>query len=387
MKKILIFSRFKNSGGAAIASNRLFDSLRDNKKNKIRYIYFDDKKNLISFLKQKFFFYLEYGLFKFLDKNVLRSINIFSLIKINNYISSKNDIINLHWFHNSLLSIEQISSIKNPLIITLHDSWIINKTSHYNTKFNFFKLNSFIIFILNKINKWVLNRKSKINNVTCFITPSMWLKSLILKDPHFSNFRVEVIPNPLDTDFFKPETNEIKSKISVVIYFDSKSNFLKGGDLLINFINEVNKNPFVYENINFLLVGNNKKNYLNSNNIKNYGYLKSDFEILKVYQKSSICLSFSRSENLPQFLTQAASCGLPLIGFDVDGIPEVIQNNYNGYLIKPYCIKSFSLKFLELIKNQNLINEFSINSRNLALKKWNKKIISRKYLDLFKSIN
>ena len=385
-KKIFIISRFKNSGGAAIAAERLFRSLSSNNLFKLKHIFYKDNKNFYLFIKKKLLFYLEYGFLMFLDKNVLRSINFFNLISLNKYLIEPSSIINLHWFHSGLLSIEEISKIKNPLVITLHDSWFINKSSHYNKKFEFYKLNFIQNMLIKIINRWVLYRKHKINNISCFISPSKWIESLVLKDPYFSKFRIEVIPNPLDIHFFKPKKTKIKSTINVLTYFDNKINYLKGGDLLINFINSVNKKNDHTRKVKFIIVGNSTLNKLNMPNVINYGFLKSEKELLKIYQFSDICISFSRSENLPQFLTQAASCGLPLMGFNIEGIPEVILNDYNGILIKPYDIDSYIKNFNKLINDDNQIHKFSINSRNYAIKNWDQNKISNKYLNVFNSL-
>lgn len=384
-KKIYIISRFKKSGGAAIASNRLFNGLSKNKLYDVKYLFYDNYKNLYFLLRQKIYFMIEYGLFRFLDKNVLRSINFFSLINIKKTIKDSSAIINIHWFHSGMLSLFQISQIENPLVLTLHDSWIVNKTSHYKTKFNFFTINFFQSFVLNLLNNWTLKRKRKINNIKCIVSPSYWLKSLVLNDPHFSKFRIEVIPNSLDTNLFKPKKNK-NSIINILIHFESKSNLLKGGDLVLEFINSLNLDTNFDNNINFKIVGNSSSNAIDLPNVINYGFVNSELELAKIYQSSDICISFSRSENLPQFLTQAASCGLPLMGFNVDGIPEVINNNYNGILINPFDLKSYKNQFIKLINNANLLDQFSKNSRKIALKKWNQKIVCDQYLEIFKSL-
>jgi len=384
-KNIFIISSFKKTGGAAIASNRLYNLFSGSKLINSEYIFFDDNKNLIFFFKKKIYFIIEYGIFKLLDKNVLRSINFLSLINLKNIIKEENSIINLHWFHSGLLSINQVAKIRNPLVITLHDSWLINKTSHYNSKFDFHKINFFQSFIIKILNKWTLKRKRKINNIRCLISPSFWLKSLILNDPHFSKFRIEVIPNALDTDLFKP-VNPENSIFNVLIYFESRLNFLKGGDLVLDFINLLNSDSNFNKKINFCIVGNSISNKIDLPNVVNYGFINNEPELAKIYQSSDICISFSRSENLPQFLTQAASCGLPLMGFNVDGIPEVIIDNYNGLLINSYDLNSFKKKFINLINNTNLLNQFSKNSRNIALKKWNHKVIGDQYLKIFESL-
>ena len=74
------------------------------------------------------------------------------------------------------------------------------------------------------------------------------------------------------------------------------------------------------------------------------------------------------------------------MGFNVDGIPEVVIDNYNGVLINPYDINVYKNSFKNLINNPKLMSEFSKNSRKIALKKWNQQIVSNQYLEVFKSL-
>lgn len=386
-KKIIIVSRFENSGGAAIAAYRLYKALLLKGSNSVRYLFYDDNKDVFHYIKKKVWHFLEYGLFRFIDKNVLRSINAFGLISLKKNLKNPDTIVNLHWVHFGLLSIEQIARIKNPLIVTLHDSWFVNSSSHYNQDFNFYKLGSFKRFIIKRVNRWVINRKRNINNITYFVTPSVWLKSLVLKDPHFSKFRIEVIPNPLDTDIFKPKKEiRINHKLNVLTFLDSEVNYLKGGDLLIKFIEIVNGDIELSQKITFTIVGSKSFNSDKFNNVIDLGFIKSEEELVAIYQSSDICISFSRSENLPQFLTQAASCGLPLMGFDLEGMPEVIIENFNGYLISPFNLQAYKKQFESLVSSPSSILKFSKNSRQSALDKWDQSVVAKKYNKLFDSV-
>ena len=96
--------------------------------------------------------------------------------------------------------------------------------------------------------------------------------------------------------------------------------------------------------------------------------------------------SFKELLNLSQCLTQYASCGLPLKGFIVDGLREVIIDSYNGILIDPYDIKIYKDRFISDINNPILMGEFSKNSTENALKKSNHDVTSNQYLDVFETV-
>jgi len=78
-------------------------------------------------------------------------------------------------------------------------------------------------------------------------------------------------------------------------------------------------------------------------------------------------------EGMPKSLLEAMACGLPVIGNDVEGINEVVVNNFNGLLCKKdadsiretidFLFKDIDLKN-NLAKNarETIIKDFSLNS-------------------------
>lgn len=73
----------------------------------------------------------------------------------------------------------------------------------------------------------------------------------------------------------------------------------------------------------------------------------------------------SRQEALGLALVEAASLGLPLLGSDVGGIPEVIKPGYNGELFEPGHPQQLAGKLLHLASQPELCAEYGANSRQL----------------------
>jgi len=70
-----------------------------------------------------------------------------------------------------------------------------------------------------------------------------------------------------------------------------------------------------------------------SENIIFYGNLNED-EMKYFYSEIDIYLCPSRSESYGVSVLEASSFGLPIIASDVGGLPELIENNINGFLVE-----------------------------------------------------
>lgn len=87
-------------------------------------------------------------------------------------------------------------------------------------------------------------------------------------------------------------------------------------------------------------------------------------EITEQMLKSDIYVMTSYSECFPMVLLEAASCGLPLVAFDVPVGPRaLIKDNFNGYLIQNRDIKEMTEKIIYLFENRDKMNELGNNSK------------------------
>jgi glycosyltransferase involved in cell wall biosynthesis len=62
------------------------------------------------------------------------------------------------------------------------------------------------------------------------------------------------------------------------------------------------------------------------------GLLHGD-ELIRAIASSDICVSASLSDNQPMSLLESLACGVPVVALHAGGVPEIIENGYNGFLV------------------------------------------------------
>jgi len=62
-------------------------------------------------------------------------------------------------------------------------------------------------------------------------------------------------------------------------------------------------------------------------------------------------------EGLPRVLPQAMASGIPIVATEVDGAPEAVRNDINGFLLPPGDIKGMSEKIIYLITHPEKAKE------------------------------
>lgn len=390
--KILNISYSDLFGGAAISSYRIhknINSIRRNFTSKMLVVKKLSKDpNVITYNKPivKLLFKIKNYIgifFSQVDNNKNpTSYNFFNSPFLDMINHSNYDIINLHWINAETLSLNDVVNIKKPYIITLHDMWWICGTEHYlDYNDNRWKEGIFRNFY----SDYNFKKKQKIDPLA-IVCPSKWLMRIVKKSPLYNKSKVVNIPYPINQDIFYPQKVDLikklklkknkKIKIFFAVFGDAK-NKRKGIDLLVNSLNLLNKNEFE------LVVASNNKFEIGSGEftIKNLGYINSEKNLSKIYSLCDIVVITSRIDNLPNVALEAQSCGKPLVGYNVGGISDIIKNNINGFLIKPFDYTEFAKKLNILITNKNKRQIFSKNALNTK-KKWSENEIKKKYKNL-----
>jgi glycosyltransferase involved in cell wall biosynthesis len=74
----------------------------------------------------------------------------------------------------------------------------------------------------------------------------------------------------------------------------------------------------------------------------------------------------TQQEALGQSYIEAMAAGLPVIGTNVDGVPEVITHGVNGLLVPPHDVKALRTAIARLVDNPGLRVQFGVAGRLLT---------------------
>lgn len=108
-------------------------------------------------------------------------------------------------------------------------------------------------------------------------------------------------------------------------------------------------------------------------------------KLLAYYQKADIFLMPSLNEPQGIVALEAMACGLPVVGSNVGGIPEMVRDGENGLLVTPGNASALSDAIITLLTNMQLIRNYSVNALQTAEKySWENNI--EKMIDLYEGI-
>lgn len=106
-----------------------------------------------------------------------------------------------------------------------------------------------------------------------------------------------------------------------------------------------------------------------------------------VYRGSDIFVLASEGETFGQVFIEAMACGTPVIGTRVGGVPEIIKNGYNGFLIEPNNSKALISKMRELLYNETTRKNFINNGLKVVKAKFSMKQQLAEYFKYLEKIH
>ncbi|MEI2369164.1 glycosyltransferase, partial [Niallia circulans] len=191
------------------------------------------------------------------------------------------------------------------------------------------------------------------------------------------------IYNPLTID--SKRISELENKI--IVFVGRLVIEQKGLDYLISIAKSINKEWKI------IVAGDGAdKDYFNNmirdNNLENKiiltGSLKSN-ELIDLYVKGSIFVSTSRWEGFGLVITEAMSCGLPIVSFNNFGPSEILGNGEYGMLVDNYNLDEFIFKLNELIKSKEKRKELQLKSIE-RVKSFKMEYILNQWMEVISSI-
>lgn len=100
--------------------------------------------------------------------------------------------------------------------------------------------------------------------------------------------------------------------------------------------------------------------------VETVGWINGE-EKNSLLRSSDILVLPSYNEGLPMAILEAMDYGLGIVSTRVGGIPEVIKDNENGFLIEPGDIEGLTNSLHTLIKDNDLIKSVGVNN-NIKIK-------------------
>ena len=312
------------------------------------------------------------------------------------------DIINLHWVAGILDYPSAPLALKDKhLVWTLHDMNPFTGGCHYSGKCERYKERCGACPQLGSTSDNDLSRQIwNLKNDTFqhldvkIVAPSKWLAECASKSSLMSRYSVKVIPNGFPLDVFKPyNKTEIRKSLKVsssakVILFGAASldNERKGFKYLLEALHNFScQNDHDIILLTFGQFPAGLENPLKFP-IYNLGVVSSEEQLALAYSAADVFVIPSLEDNLPNTVIEAMSCGVPVVGFNVGGIPDMVEHGKNGFLAKPQSTRSLAEGIEWVLSSPERHSQLSKHCREKVERQYDLSTQAQAYKQLYETL-
>lgn len=412
--RVLIINTSEKTGGAAVASLRLKDALNSNgvkAKMLVMHKETDDitvvragsgRKHPWSFLWERWciFCSLHFSKTHLFDIDIANAgIDITKTAEFR-----EADVIHLEWINQGMLSLRTLRKILDSgkaVVWTMHDMWPATGVCHLTMNCKRYVSGCGKCPYLpgsnaNDLSAKVFKRKQSIigKHSISFVACSKWLARQASASALFHDQRkVTAIPNPIDTHLFQPQLKaEARRQMGLpedkkLILFAAQraTNVNKGMAYLVEACRRMaEEHPEHRENTGIVILGGHTKEYEDAFSMPVYplGYVSDSHTIASIYNACDLFVLPSLSENLPNTIMEAMACGIPCVGFNVGGIPEMIDHRQNGYVAKLRDAEDLA-RGIQWVLGEADYNALSSAAVRKVQREYSQRSVARRYIEVY----
>lgn len=257
------------------------------------------------------------------------------------------DIVILHWV-NEWLQFDSLMELakQKPFIWVMHDMHAFSGGCHYNHGCEGLTKSCDICPLLEKSNqphlahRFLLEKRKAMEQFRpnlSITAPSRWMVNWSKQSALFKGLPHHHIFNSLDTQIFSLR-DKIACRKVLALPLDKKialcvvqnlNDHRKGFHLLL----EAMKDPKIKDQLLLCSVGKLKSaSHFTDIEHVHLGSIHDERLMAIIYNAADFLIHPAIEDNLPNVVIEGLACGLPCAGFEIGGMPEMIQNGQNGIL-------------------------------------------------------
>ncbi len=262
-------------------------------------------------------------------------------------------LVHLHWIGEGFLSPSQIGALHCPVVWTLHDMWAFTGGCHYDNGCGHYRQRCGHCPQLGSSQGWDISRfawqfkhRAYRREKLLLVCPSRWLARCAGESALLAGYRIEVIPNGLNLQQFKP-LDQAACRKALGLPLEQHALWLafgamsatsdprKGFTALSEALQRLaSRQPDL--DLGVMIFGAARPAQAPDFGFDTHylGRLHDDISMATVYSAADAVVAPSTQENLSNVVLEALACGTPVVAFDIGGMPDLIDHQINGYLAR-----------------------------------------------------
>ena len=415
--RVLLINTSERIGGAAVACSRLMEALKNNgiKAKMLVRNKQTDQITVVPLTKNWLLVWkFVWERFVIWTANRFKKHNLFAVDIANTGTDitslpefKQADVVHLHWVNQGMLSLKNIRKILDsgkPVVWTMHDMWPCTGICHHARTCDRYRTECHHCPLLygggsahdlaHRVFRW--KKDLYTGHRITFVACSQWLEGQARQSALLAGQTIVNIPNPINTNLFRPHSKAgarqragLPAEGRLMLFGSVKiTDKRKGIDYLIESCRLLAEwHPELRDTLGVVAFGNQSQQLKELLPFRVYPmeYVRDEHRLVDIYNAVDLFVTPSLEENLPNTIMEAMACGTPCVGFNVGGIPEMIDHLHNGYVAQ-YCAADDFANGIYWILTEPDYASLSEEANRKAVTHYAEGIIAKRYIDIYNKL-
>lgn len=254
------------------------------------------------------------------------------------------DVVHLHWVQQGMISLDEMGKILRSgkrIVWTLHDEWPYLGVCHYRASCTEQECRRCPL-LSGSLPYYIYRRKHELfrRHRPTFVGCSRWITEEARRA--MPSVRVEHINNCIPSALFHPsDRQEARRALALpadgrlLLFCSQKVSDERKGIAYLSEALDSLKHDGTGQPVGLLIVGKDSEQIPLPEGVRSFRFGSVGEKTMPLlYNAADAFLTPSLQDNLPNTIAEAMSCGTPCVGFNVGGIPEMIDHEANGYVAR-----------------------------------------------------
>ena len=224
------------------------------------------------------------------------------------------------------------------------------------------------------------------------VPASTWLTASVRGSALMGSWPTHRVPHVVDSAAFSPLPSAearaqlgLPTDVPLVLFLASAGihDARKGFDLLEQALPAVRRE---HPDLSVVIVGPVDAGYVSPSGTRLIwqGPVQGDAALRLLYCAADVTAVPSREDNMPLTAMEATTCGRPVVGFDIGGLPDIVRHDETGFLAEPFDAAQLAEGLTRAVSDSLDEQRWSRRARDHAVSTWSAQAVVPQYLEIYR---